>query len=278
MTPAHRGGRHRVSDRAYSDRPVALRPPTTGTAVEDPPRRPRRDEQGKPARSSGRPPMRAPSRGKGRPTGKGKPDLRGAGKGRQESRGSSASGGRKPRMGAGRGRPEERGRSGGRPDARGTGGRGRPEARGGRGRGEGPRGRTSGSSGARAGGGRGRPAAGSNKRTSRNTDDRNPTRSGIQYPSPRYRSRDASSEPVAPKERASLRRVRRGGGDAAAPVKATKRSRKAAPTRRRPVRSTEASVELRRVAGRGASRALQELEHAAEAFNAGHERDALRIM
>jgi tetratricopeptide (TPR) repeat protein len=150
--------------------------------------------------------------------------------------------------------------------------------RGGRGRPDASRGRSSGPPGARAAGGRGRPAKGSNKRTSRNTDDRNPTRSGIQYPSPRYRSREASSEPVAPKERASLRRVRRGGGDAAAPVKATKRSRKAAPTRRRPVRSTEASVELRRVAGRGASRALQELERAAEAFNAGHERDALRIM
>jgi tetratricopeptide (TPR) repeat protein len=37
-------------------------------------------------------------------------------------------------------------------------------------------------------------------------------------------------------------------------------------------------VELRRVAGRGASRALQDLERAADAFNAGHEREALRIL
>src|SRR5260221_14193997 len=43
MTPAHRGGRHRVSEQANRHRPVALRPPTTGTAVEDPPRKPRRD-------------------------------------------------------------------------------------------------------------------------------------------------------------------------------------------------------------------------------------------
>ena len=70
----------------------------------------------------------------------------------------------------------------------------------------------------------------------------------------------------------------RGGGDAAAPIKGSKRPRKAAPTRRGPVRSTEASVELRRVAGRGASCALQDLERAAEAFNAGHERDAMRIL
>ena len=278
----------------------------------DLPRKPRRDDdQGKPARSSGRPPMRAPNRGSGRSTSgrpasgrsTGRPDMRGAGKGRPESRGASASGGPKPRSGGGRARPEPRagtgrarpesgsgtgrsgtgkpdarGRTGGRPVARGTGGRGRPEARGGRGRSEGVRGRSSGPPGARAGGGRGRPQSSGNKRTSRNTDDRNPTRSGIQYPSPRYRSREATPEPAAAKERPALRRVRRSGGDASAPVKASKRPRKAAPTRRRPVRSTEASVELKRVAGRGASRALQELERAAEAFNAGHERDAMRLL
>ncbi|MDQ1509495.1 MAG: hypothetical protein QOG50_1339 [Actinomycetota bacterium] len=69
------------------------------------------------------------------------------------------------------------------------------------------------------------------------------------------------------------------GGQSSPSVKGQKqRARKSTTTKRRPIRSTEASVELKRVAGRGATRALQELERAAEAFNSGHERDALRIM
>src|SRR5204863_6241648 len=134
---------------------------------------------------------------------------------------------------SGYGKPE-RGRSGGRPDARGTGGRGRPELRGGRGRSEGVRGRSSGPPGARAGGsGRGRPASGGNKRTSRNQDERNPTRSGIQYPSPRYRTRGAAPEPAPPKERPSLRRVR-GTGQSGASVKGQKqRARKRTQTKRK---------------------------------------------
>ena len=141
MTPAHRGGRHRVrqvsqgpagsvtpsNDRTSSGRSAAAsRDATNKASPLDPPdaRRcavPSRGASGRPA--SGR---------------SGRPDLRGAGgKSRTESRGSSASGGPKPRSNAGRGRPEpragtgkpdsgrsgygkpERGRSGGRPDAAG---------------------------------------------------------------------------------------------------------------------------------------------------------------
>src|SRR4029077_1920894 len=81
-------------------------------------------------------------------------------------------------------------------------------------------------------------------------------------------------------ERPSLRRVRGSGANTAAPAKSSKRARKTKTTgaKRGRVRSTEASVELKRVAGRGATRALQELERAAEAYNAGHERDAMRII
>lgn len=146
----------------------------------------------------------------------------------------------------------------GNPRAPRTGGRGRPDPR--------------------AGGGRGRPPASGNKRTSRNTDDRNPTRSGIQYPSPRYRRRDEPETAAPEKAKPSLRKVRR-GPDRSAPVTKTRRARLApAAPRRRRLRSTEATEELRQLAGRGASRAVQELARAAEAVNAGHERDAARIL
>ncbi len=77
-----------------------------------------------------------------------------------------------------------------------------------------------------------------------------------------------------------MRRVRGAGSTKSAPSKPAKRTRKSKTTsaKRGRVRSTEASVELKRVAGRGATRALQELERAAEAYNAGHERDAMRIV
>ena len=120
------------------------------------------------------------------------------------------------------------------------------------------------------------PQRGASKRTSRNTDDRNPTRSGIQYPSPRFRQRNAEAEPVAAPARPSLRKVRRGSNDA--PVEKARRTRKAPTQRRRGLRTTEATEELRQLAGRGASRAVQELGRAAEAVNAGHERDAARIL
>ena len=128
-------------------------------------------------------------------------------------------------------------------------------------------------------GGRRAARAKRNKRTSRNTDDRNPTRSGIQYPSPRYRRRDEAETPRRPKARPSLRKVRRG------PDRGRDRRRQgqahpqgARGPRRRRLRSTEATEELRQLAGRGASRAVQELARAAEAVNAGHERDAARIL
>ncbi len=44
------------------------------------------------------------------------------------------------------------------------------------------------------------------------------------------------------------------------------------------MRSTEAAEELRQLAGRGGSRAVQQLARAAEAVNAGHERDAARLL
>ena len=127
----------------------------------------------------------------------------------------------------------------------------------------------------------GRRGVDENKRTSRNTDDNNPTRSGIQYPSPRYRTVMPAPEPVACQGTPVAARVPRGPadelgadqGDEAAPKSKTHAPRSAARFGR-----PEASVELKRVAGRGATRALQELERAAEAFNAGHERDAMRII
>jgi len=70
--------------------------------------------------------------------------------------------------------------------------------------------------------------------------------------------------------------VRRGTNDA--PVDKARRTRKAPTQRRRGLRTTEAAEELRQLAGRGSNRALQELARAAEAVNAGHERDAARIL
>jgi len=50
------------------------------------------------------------------------------------------------------------------------------------------------------------------------------------------------------------------------------------PARRRPIRTTEATEELRQLAGRGANRAVLELNRAAAAAGAGHDRDAMRIL
>jgi tetratricopeptide (TPR) repeat protein len=75
-----------------------------------------------------------------------------------------------------------------------------------------------------------------------------------------------------------LRKVRRGPDRGATVVDKGRRTRKAPPAQRRRLRSTEASEELRQIAGRGANRAVAELAHAAEAVNAGHERDAARIL
>ncbi len=57
-----------------------------------------------------------------------------------------------------------------------------------------------------------------------------------------------------------------------------RKPRKRTTTRRRPVRATEATEELRQIAGRGATRAVRELARAADAVSAGHDRDAMRIL
>ena len=237
-------------------------------------------------------------------TGRGRPDSRSDGPSHSSS--SRSSSGRPPAGRSSTGRPTggrttggrttggrpTGGRSGGRPDTRGSGGRGRPEARGGRTTGRprpesledagaprssAPRTGGRGRPDSRSGSGRGRPPAG-NKRTSRNTDDRNPTRSGIQYPSPRYRRKDEPDAAPTAAARPALRKVRRGPDRGAMVVDKQKRTRKAPASQRRRLRSTEASEELRQLAGRGANRAIQELARAAEAVNAGHERDAARIL
>ena len=128
-----------------------------------------------------------------------------------------------------------------------------------------------------------RGAGGRNKRTSRNSDDRNPTRSGIDYPSPKYRPKHAGAEVAGTQERPALRKVRRPTDRAPAPER-DRRTRKpkpkpgsASPRRRRGGR-TEAGDELSRLAGRGAKQAQADLARAAEAFTAGRERDAARIL
>jgi tetratricopeptide (TPR) repeat protein len=117
------------------------------------------------------------------------------------------------------------------------------------------------------------------KRTSRNTDDKNPTRSGIDYPTKKYRAKDG--EPPEPERKSSLRRkqssrdekpARRGG-------KPQRRGPKPEPKhRRRRVKTTEASEELARIAGRNARGAQEQLARAAELFTAGREREAMRLL
>jgi hypothetical protein len=121
---------------------------------------------------------------------------------------------------------------------------------------------------------RGRDA--SKPRRSRSSDDRNPTRSGTQYPPKRYRSRHPEEEVPSKPGRPALRTVKKG----AAPTKerpATTR-RRATPVRRRRGRAGEAMEELARLAGRNARRAQDQLAQAAEAFGAGRERDAAKLL
>lgn len=112
------------------------------------------------------------------------------------------------------------------------------------------------------------------KRTSKNSDERNPTRSGIDYPSRKFRAKHP--EEPAPKPRSDLRRVKR------AQEETPKRTRKPRalppPRRRRGVKTTEATEELAHLAGRNARRAQQQLAAAADAFAAGRERDAMRLL
>lgn len=115
------------------------------------------------------------------------------------------------------------------------------------------------------------------KRTSRNTDERNPTRSGIDYPTRKFRRPDEA--PAEPPHRGALRKVSR-----AAPEKAARKPRSSKPAgsgasaRRRRIKATEASEELAKLAGRNARRAQTQLAHAADAFTAGRERDAMKLL
>jgi tetratricopeptide (TPR) repeat protein len=112
------------------------------------------------------------------------------------------------------------------------------------------------------------------KRTSKNTDDRNPTRSGIQHPSKKYRSRDESSED-SPKPRPALRKK---GAPKPPPNKRTPTRKSTKPPRHRRGKQTAATEELARVAGRNAKRAREQLSRAAAAYQDGRERDALRLL
>ena len=127
-------------------------------------------------------------------------------------------------------------------------------------------------------GGRSR-AAGRGKRTSKSTDDRNPTRSGIDYPSPKFRPKGEDRTPSAPPaKRPSLRKADRSRTEQPARRPRAQKARASGPPRRRRVKSTEANEELARLAGRKARGAQEQLARAAEAFTAGRERDALKLL
>ena len=116
------------------------------------------------------------------------------------------------------------------------------------------------------------------KRTSKSTDDRNPTHSSVDYPSAKFRRKNEAAEPAPAAARASLRKVRRPAAEIVQRPTRARPSKKSAPTRRRKLRTTEAGDELARIAGRGAKHAQTDLAKAAEAFAAGRERDAARIL
>ena len=115
------------------------------------------------------------------------------------------------------------------------------------------------------------------KRTSRSSDERSPTRSGVDYPSPKFRRKNDELEPAPEVRRSSLRKVRQPPEAASRPSRERK-ARRPTPTRRGRVRTTGAGDELARLAGRGARRAETELARAADAFTAGRERDAARLL
>lgn len=135
---------------------------------------------------------------------------------------------------------------------------------------------------ARLGEERGRPsrAGDKRKRTSRSTDDRNPTRSGIDYPSRKFRRKgdDTAAAPAGPAPRPSLRKTTSARDQKPARKRRAEKARAPGAARRRRVKTTEASEELARIAGRKARGAQEQLARAAEAFTAGRERDALRLL
>jgi len=111
-------------------------------------------------------------------------------------------------------------------------------------------------------------------RTSKNTDDRNPTRSGIDRPSRKFRPAGGEA-PEAPKARASLRKVR---SDKPKPRDRGPAKPRTKATRRRRARSNIGADELARLGGRDARRAQDQLARAADAYAAGRERDAARLL
>ena len=140
------------------------------------------------------------------------------------------------------------------------------------------RGRSDGDRRPRSGEDRGRGRPDTRAGRSRSSDDRSPTRSGVQYP-PRRTARRVPEEAPGPARRPVLRTVK--GKASAAPGekrarRVTKAATRAVPRRRR--RSTEATDELARLAGRNAKTAQDQLARAAEAFAAGRERDAARLL
>ncbi len=101
------------------------------------------------------------------------------------------------------------------------------------------------------------------KRTSRNSDERNPTRSGVDYPTRKFRAKHEVVEPLEPAPRSSLRKVRRlTAPDAPVRTRRAPKERPASTSRRRRLRTTEAGEELARIAGRGARHAQTELARA----------------
>jgi tetratricopeptide (TPR) repeat protein len=127
--------------------------------------------------------------------------------------------------------------------------------------------------------GRGRNAGDKGKRTSKNSDDRNPTHSSVDYPSPKYRSPSGEPAPAEPRKRSDLRKVARPANEAKKRTPRGARKRVAPPAkRRRNVKTTEATLELARLAGRNAKRVQEQLARAAETFRAGRERDAMRML
>jgi len=114
------------------------------------------------------------------------------------------------------------------------------------------------------------------KRTSRNTDERNPTRSGIDYPTRKFRRVDDA--PAEPPRRSALRKISSASREKAARKPRASKPGSAAPPRRRRVKATEATEELAKLAGRNARWAQTQLAQAAEAFAAGRERDAMKLL
>jgi tetratricopeptide (TPR) repeat protein len=122
-----------------------------------------------------------------------------------------------------------------------------------------------------------------NKRTSKNSDQRNPTRSGTDYPSRKFRRKGDDAAPAPAKPRPALRKVERQRTEDERPARKrrtepARKTKAAPPRRRRNIKTTEASEELARLAGRNARRAQEQLAHAAAAYQAGRERDAMRML